>query len=300
MFSYFAYGLGIHSNIEIPELMPAQVPCDVQITIDIKAKIPAEVPSDRHYLKLTHEETIFFDKNIGTFLIHNGCEITAIPLHGVEDSLIRLCIIGTMFAILLYQRGLFVLHGSAVEVDGGAVLFIAPSGWGKSSITAALHARGHHIISDDVVPVSIEKNTMNVFPGFPQLKLYPEVAEILGHDQSKLHLLHPELKKGGLRVTPQEFSQTSLPLKRIYTLAKDTTLGIEPIQCHEAVIHLVRNSIPTRWVQLNSTSHFLQCANIAKNIPFYTLKRSNDLSSLPTLAQMVVEHLGCTTLFMNK
>ena len=299
MFSYFAYGLGIHSNISIPELIPAQVPCDVQINVDINAKIPAEVPSNQHYLKISDEEAIFSDKNIGTFLIHNGCEITAIPQHSVEDSRIRLCIIGTIFAILLYQRGLFVLHGSAVEVDGGAVAFIAPSGWGKSSMTAALHAKGHHIISDDVVPVSIEGNTMNVFPGFPQLKLYPEVAETLGHDKSKLHLLHPDLDKGGLRVTQQEFSQTSLPLKRIYALAKDTTLGIEPIKSQEAVIHLIRNSIPTRWVQPNSTSHFLQCADIAKNIPFYSLKRSNDLSSLPTLAQMVIEHLGCIPVSTN-
>lgn len=299
MFSYFAYGLGIHSNIYIPELMPAQVPCDVRINVDVNLEIPAEVLKDKHYLKITHEEAIFFDKNIGTFIVKNGSEITAIPLHGVEDSRIRLCIIGTIFAILLYQRGLFVLHGSAVEVDGGAVAFIGPSGWGKSSITAALNAKGHHIIGDDVVPVSVEKNTMNVFPGFPQLKLHPQVAETLGHDKSKLHSLHPLLEKGGFRVTQQEFSQTSLPLKRIYALAKDTTIGIEPIQPQEAVIHLVRNSIPTRWFQPNSTSHFLQSSNIAKNIPFYCLKRSNDLSSLPTLARMVEEHLGCIQASVN-
>ncbi|MGB3757359.1 MAG: hypothetical protein WBA07_13445 [Rivularia sp. (in: cyanobacteria)] len=293
MFSYFAYGLGIHSNISIPEFIPAQVPCDVRINVDSKAEIPAEVPSNQHYIKITHEEAIFSNKYVATFVIKNGCEVTAIPVHSVEDSLIRLSIIGTIFAILLYQRGLFVLHGSAVEVDGGAVAFIAPSGWGKSSMTAALHAKGYPLIGDDVVPVSIEGNRMSVFPGFPQLKLYPQVAETLGQDKSKLHLLHPELEKGGFRVTKQEFSQTSLPLKRIYALAKDTTLGIEPIQPQEAVIHLVRNSIPTRWFQPNSTSHFLQCSDIAKNIPFYSLKRSNDLSTLPTLAQMVVEHLSC-------
>ena len=293
MFSYFAYGLGIHSNIAIPELMPAQVPCDVQINIDSNAQIPAEVPNNQHYLKITHEEAILFDKNIGVFILDNGCKITAIPIHNVEDSRVRLYIIGTVLAILLYQRGLFVLHGSAVEVDGGAVAFIGPSGWGKSSITAALNAKGHHIIGDDVVPLSVEKNTMNVFPGFPQLKLHQEVALTLGHDKSRLHSLHPELDKNGFRVAQKEFSQTSLPLKRIYALAKDTAIGIEQIQPQEAVIHLVRNSIPTRWFQPNSISHFLQSSNIAKNIPFYCLKRSNDLSSLPTLAQMVEEHLGC-------
>lgn len=293
MYSYFAYGLGIHSNIAIPEFMPTESQCDVQIKLDKNNPIPIEVSDDYHHLlKITPEEAFLFDRKVGTFIIRNGCEITIYPQVDADDSRIRLYLVGTIMSILLYQRGLFVLHGSAVEYDGGVVAFVGQSGWGKSSIAAALQAKGHRMIGDDVVPISIAEDATTVYPGFPQFKLYPEVASCLGHDESSLLLLHPQVEKKGLRFS-EKFSHTSLPLKRIYVLSPEDTLAIEPLSFQQAVIDLVRHSIPTRWLQQpEGKMHFLQCTKLVKRIPIYRLKRSKDLSTLTTLAQMVVEHLA--------
>ncbi|MBE9005839.1 hypothetical protein IQ259_12460 [Fortiea sp. LEGE XX443] len=288
-FSYFAYGLGIHSDIELPEFVPALTPGDITIRYDRNFSIPAElIGNHKLVMKITPEEAFFFNREFALFVVRNGCEISVTPFKD-DERLISLYIIGNIMSLLLYQRGLFVLHGSAVEVNGSAIAFVGKSGWGKSTIAAALHANGHQIITDDVVAISTETGAFKVFPAYPQLKLFPEVAEVLGHDQSDLLLLHSELNKGGFRVT-KKFSQTAVPLKQIYMLAKGSTLGIEKLRSQESLIELMRNSLPTRWYQTHNKSQFLQCTSVAKNIPIYRLTRSSDLRSLSTLAEMVETH----------
>lgn len=63
---------------------------------------------------------------------------------------------GTIIAFILSMRGECVLHASAVEVDGSAVIFIGASGQGKSTMAAMLCADGGLLITDDVLPVEFE------------------------------------------------------------------------------------------------------------------------------------------------
>jgi hypothetical protein len=290
MFSYFAYGLGIHSEVAIPEFIAAEVPCDVKITIDLTAPYPTESPRDGHFIKIEPAEAFLVNQWVGKFLIRQGREVFISPLEGVNPDNLRLHIIGIVMSFVLYQRGYHVLHGSAVEVEGGAVAFIGESGWGKSSIAAALNAKGHRIIGDDVIPVLINAGTVTVVPGFPQVKIFPEVANFLGHNLDSLILLHPELEKKGLRLT-DGFSQDVVPLKRIYVLSKGQSLAISPLSPQKAMLDLVQHSIPTRWSCPQDAAHFLACAQIMKHIPMFQLQRSDYLPSLPDLAQLVEDHL---------
>jgi hypothetical protein len=250
-----------------------------------------EVADKRLYLKITSEEAIIFLKDVGVFLVRGGREVVVIPAPGVDERLIRLYIVGSVMAVLLYQRGLLVLHASVVDLDGVAVAFLGKSGAGKSSTAAALHARGYNIIADDVAAVNLGTSPANVFPGFPQIKLSPEAAVSLGYDIESLHLLHPREEKRGLSIT-QGFPQAPLPLRRIYVLAEDAALNIEPLRPQEAVIELVRHSRPTTLFHTGGVPHFLQCANLAKELTIYRLKRPRCLSLLPDLAQLIEEHVA--------
>ncbi len=290
MFSYFAYGLGIQSELPLPELVPAQAGDDVVIRLQGDDGIPSEVAGQEWYWRISSDDAVLSLKDVGVFLIREGREITVIPASGAEESLLRLYLVGNIMAILLYQRGLLVLHASAVEVNGHAVAFLGGSGSGKSSMAAALCARGHAIIADDVTAVKVKPNASLVFPGFPQLKLSEEAAAALGYDASSLFLLHPQEEKLGCRVV-ERFSQATRPLERIYVLAQDTPQTIELIRPQEAVIELIRHSYPTRLLQDGGASHFLQCGHLAKQVPFYRITRPLSLPSLPELATQVEEHI---------
>lgn len=296
MFCYFAYGLKIQSNIPIPEFLPADVGTDVMIRVESSGhrdinRLPAEAFDKPMYLKMDEVETTLALKNIGVFFIREGREIVVVPAPDVEISLIRLYLVGSMMAIALYQRGFLVLHASTVEVDGGAVAFLGMSGAGKSSTAAALYAQGHRIIADDVMAVNLDNHPVTVLPGFPQIKLSLEAAGSLGYDEKSLLLLHSQEEKRGCRIT-SNFPTTPLPLRCIYVLADGPDLEVEPLQPQETVIELLPHSIPTRWLQSGGALHFYQCANLAKAVPVYHLRRPRCLSRLPELAKFVEQHLA--------
>ena len=58
MFSYFAYGLGIQSELPIPEFIPAQVECDVTLHFK-KDSTPSDYLSEDEI-----EESWFFDASV--------------------------------------------------------------------------------------------------------------------------------------------------------------------------------------------------------------------------------------------
>jgi len=293
MFSYFAYGLGIHSTLPLPEFLPAETACDVFVRLESGNCVPLEASGKQQYLKITPEEAMLFLRHVGIFRARKGHEIVVIPSPGVAERIIQLYIVEAIMALLLYQRGLLVLHASAVEIDGGGIIFLGESGQGKSSIAAALHARGHGIIADDVTAINVGTDSPIVFPGFPQLKISQEVAATLGYDFESLPLIHPLEDRRACRDICG-FPRTPLPLKGLYSLLLTEGDGpeIAPLRPQELLVELIRHSYGIRSLHQagGSASHFLQCAALAPNVPAYRLNRSNCLSSLPFLARLVEEH----------
>jgi hypothetical protein len=88
-----------------------------------------------------------------------------------------------------------VAHASAISNGREAVLFLAPSGGGKSTIAALMLANGYNILSDDFVPVSLNEPEIYSFPAgmsvkessIPHLKEYfPELSNLSITERSGL------------------------------------------------------------------------------------------------------------------
>jgi hypothetical protein len=291
MYAYFAYGLGIHSNVILPEFLPAEIDCDVAIYVkeDREAPIiPSEKPFDFH---VNLEESTFFISRVGNFIVRHGREIIVNPLPNANTRTIQLYIAEAIMTVLLYQRNMFVLHGSAVEIDGSAITFIGDSGSGKSSIAAALTARGHAILTDDVIAISFDSGAVNVQPGIPQLKLSAETAAALGLNVESLPPVHLQEEKYVYRNTLR-FPRNPPPLKRIYVVdtSNDGDLPrITPIRPQEALVMLVRHSYGARTLQRGrkTESYFFQSAHLARQVPIFSLHRPTLLSQLPDLARFI-------------
>jgi hypothetical protein len=201
---------------------------------------------------------------------------------------IRLFVLGPVLAVLLYQQGRFLLHGSAVAVEGEAVLFLGSAGCGKSTMAATLHARGYGLATDDVAVLRVEEGRPMLFPGFPQLKLWPEALVSLGDDPEKLPRCNPHLEKRA-RSAVREFPSVPLPVKRIYVLDEGNTLEILPLQPQEALAELLHHTYGAMGV--GSTPHFFKCASIVDNVTICSLRRQNSLSQLPNVVQLIEEDL---------
>ena len=239
---------------------------------------------------MSHDETVLSIVGVGTFLIRDGCEIIIFPALQADLRRIRRYIIGTAIAILLYQRGNLVLHASSLNINGQAVAFLGFSGTGKSSIAAALHTRGYGVLADDVSVIKLIDEKPVVIPGFPQIKLSLESAEAIGCDIDASMLLDNVDDKYGYRLN-HGFTNTPLPLQRIYVLEENLSAGIELLSQQTAAIKFISLSIPTLWTQLKDPNHFKQCINLAKFVPTYTLKRNSTIQTLPKFAELVDGHI---------
>ena len=290
MYSYFAFGLGIHSDLLLPEFTAAQIEGDIFIRLKSTDFRPQSNKVSQPYFEMSQERTVLSLEGVGAFLIRDGREIVIIPAPDADIRRIRRYIVGTAMAILLYQRGYLVLHASSVNIDDQAVAFLGFSGSGKSSVAAALYTRGYGVLADDVSVVEVIDGQPVVLPGFPQLKLSLESAEAIGCDVDVSMLLDDVVEKYGYRLV-NGFTETPLPLGRIYVLEENPQAEIELLSQQTAVIKLISLSIPTLWTQLKDPNHFLQCVNLAKTVPTYSLKRNSKVQTLPKFAEFVDGHI---------
>lgn len=87
-----------------------------------------------------------------------------------------------VLAFLLRQRGVLVLHASAVDVGGRGVVVCGPAGAGKSSVAAALVAGGAALLSDDVVGLTLTGEQWWAQRGTPSLRLWDDGAAVFAAD----------------------------------------------------------------------------------------------------------------------
>ncbi len=161
-------------------------------------------------------------------------------------------------AVALYQRGLLLLHASAVALSNsngswGAVGFLGNSGEGKSTMAATLHARGHLLMTDDFLAVPTLTSRGNfplVAPGVGQLNLWPETLEALCNFQSFTHnstneSAYPQLwAHEDKRVwrTEERFANQSVPLRRLYILETNDVVACQKLSTAQALKHLMQHS----------------------------------------------------------
>ena len=292
---YVAYGLGIRSALPLPEVVRSEVAADVEVRLDAVDEAPTMVTPSGHRRHATEGRIGLFEEGVGTFLIVDGREIVVDPAPAVDERVLRLFILGPALAVLLHQRGWLVLHGSAVAIQGRAVACLGAPGWGKSTLAAALHRRGHAVVADDVTVVRLDQGSVAVVPGFPQLKLWPDAARRLGAAVESLPRLHPRLDKRGLSVS-EGFPIQALPLGRVYVLCRDNWLGIEPLRATEALQELVRHSYCAQLLPFTGlASHFHQCASLVTRLGVSRLHFPSSLDGLADLAETVERDVGWHT-----
>jgi hypothetical protein len=294
MYKYLAYGLGIHSHLVLPELLEADTDCDITVTVKNSSLGYVEPSEPREYLQVSPQETIVAMRGVGIFHIINGKEVIVTPAPNADKRLMQLCLAGSAMGISLYQRGFsLLLHASAVAVDDQVICFLGHSGAGKSSAAAAMLARGHQIVSDDIVPVVLT-SPIQVVPGYPQMKMSPEVATTCGYDLESLIYLHPLLGEYAYR-REQDFVGTPQRLHSLYVLVDSDELAIEEVGAQAAILELITNSYGIRSLQqaINRERHLSACVEVLQSVPIYRLKRPR---SLPLLSEVggYVEDYVCS------
>lgn len=283
---YAAYCLGIRSSLALPELTPVPDGSDVVIRAGAVEGVPPDGPPTRVLHRSTADETRLFLDGVGKLLVRAGEEIVVDAAPGIAPGTLRAFLLGPGVATLLAQRGLFVLHASAVEVGAGAVAFVGGSGWGKSTTAAALHARGHALVADDVLALDLGSDTVRALPGFPQLKLWGETAAHLGAPADGWMQYNPALDKG-FQAAGRVIA-SPLPLDAVYVLDDGDDVAFEPLSCGQAVIELVRHSWAAGILRATAPRrHFESCSSVAERVPLVRVCRPQVLERLADVVDAI-------------
>jgi hypothetical protein len=291
MFSYVAYGLSIHSALPLPELLAGGAAADVTIRPG-RVALPPQASPDKSSYVAAPEEIYLYWPRVGSFQIREGREIVVDAARGAAAGLVRLNLLGVGLAVLLHQRGQLVLHGSAVAIGAGAAVFLGASGAGKSTTAAALVARGHRLLSDDVVALTQAPEQPWVQPAFPQIKLWPEAAQALGKHPAALDELHPLIEKRADRPV-DDFGREPTVLLRIYVLDHEERQAVLPLRASAGLAELVRHSYCAGLLGYGGAGgHFQQCAALVRQVRVQRLVRPRDLGALASLAELVEQDLS--------
>lgn len=289
MKSYRAYGLKIDSEIELPELPVSESGGDVVVRRAPHQLIPPEFFASPAYFHIEPKEAILSFKQIGFFRIAGGSEIVVTPEPGADERLLQILVEGHCLAVLLYQRGLLVLHGSVAAIQGHAVALIGPQGAGKSAVAAALESRGHVLLSDDIGAIEQQDDDPKVLPGYPMLRITPELAEALGGNREPLVAYLP-----GEDVYSRKFShplpEEPVALRRIYLLSESGSAGVEHVPAQQAVVEIVRHSYPTRLAQPGGVHHFSGCVSLIRAIGLYSIQAPRNPDEVSKIAEMIEHH----------
>jgi hypothetical protein len=291
---YSAYGINIASEIPIPELKEKEKGA---IHVNIKrGKIkPPSLPSEKYSSKVTKRENSFscYIKDIGGIKVCGGEKIIVSPEDGAEKKGFRFLVSGIALGFLLHLRGFVTLHASAVAIQDRAVAFVGRTGMGKSTTAAALHSRGHSIVTDDLLVLDTAGDSVQVYPGFPHLKLTSEsITKSVNEDPDRIPKIDPEGPKHSF-AAEKHFPNGSLPLRCIYVLDyqedESSAPFSEAIEGKDACIELVRNSYVARLLPEEAVSpeHLKRSADIAQAVPVRRLYRKKALSDLSTLAAFI-------------
>ena len=124
-------------------------------------------------LRLTYDDTGSFDLEAG------GARIAWYPGAAAALEAARLDVLGRVLPVALHEAGMLCLHGSAVEIHGSAVAFVAPKFHGKSTLARAVATAGGRVMSDDVVAVDPGPLPL-VRPGVASVRLWRDAAEHVG------------------------------------------------------------------------------------------------------------------------
>lgn len=322
---YYAYGLTFASDFLLPEL-PAIPPAQASkadttpdVVIELGAALSLEFVKNaaaegaplENSLRFSAQSARLLYSGVGRFTVSEGRHVLVEPLEGRGPSTLRLPLLGAVLALLLEQRGLFVLHAGAVDMGGFAAAFLGDKGQGKSTLNAALARAGYPLFSDDVVALSWPDASELKFPltlcGFAQIKLVPDaVRAVLDAEPADWPAVAPELAEVDKRSFSAPLAAHPLPLRHLFILSSldEEDEGAEEVRLRaltpqDALLHLMPHTFAARFGEFylkdeRRKTHFMQCARVVRECQVWELARRRDLALLPSTLESIARAVGAS------
>lgn len=241
--------------------------------------------ANEFYLEVDNIAKYYIDARSNTIFIEKHPNL-------IDSNTINTWLYGSVFAYLLQYHGYLVLHGSAVMVNGHAVIFSGDSGAGKSTLATKFVARGYNLLTDDVVAITYNKNhELVMVPGHSKVKLWLNALEHFGKSQKDLKQVFNKIEKYEVPIVLHQ--TTAIKIKEFYELNHSDMINevsLKKITGIEKINLLISNTY--RYSMLNALenglkTHLQQISELAKTINTYKIIRPAHQYLLDELADLI-------------
>lgn len=227
---YRIYGMNVKSSLPLPALHSC-ADADITIAQEPVPSVLSERFAPNTRLQFDGDRVLFKQPLFGHFLLEKRGKITLDCPPELNESHIITASLGSGLGMMLHLRGNIPLHGIAIATNKGAILVLADSGYGKSTLATSLLQANMHIFGDDIVALHRDHyGVLNVHPSHRRFKLSPTQLGAMDIDTTHLSNTAPGINKFGWDIPTRLFAQQPLPIvKCIY-------LQSERLNCPHAKI----------------------------------------------------------------
>lgn len=301
MYTYWAYGLKVGSQIPFPELFPIteEGPMDVDIVF---GEIPIIEKTDAGFHSADYDITPdvyrITIKDVASYHVSEGKHIIISADGKADQDSIRLFCLSNAFAAALQQRKMIPLHCAAILDKGELVLVFGASGAGKSTTMASLLQKGYKPFSDDVcVPLfHVDSNEIRLFSSYPMMKYWKETLDLTGYSLKADRKIRPDMEKYGIYYH-KDFIIQSIKPKLIILLEKDDKIEtpiIEPIAGVKLFQLLEANAYRGEYLGFSDLKkeHFMLFTQLANQAHCFVLKRPASGNFVQEVAGKIINLLN--------
>jgi hypothetical protein len=237
------------------------------------------------------------------FLISaDGLDISGRPLERGSWDMFPASLMGQAVSYSLIKLGIEPLHATVVVLDEGAVALLGDSGYGKSTLAAALVSAGGRVLTDDLLVVQRRDDRYLAYAGPPRLKLFPDSAELLTLPRSGRERMSPLTSKMVVPLSGASAWEAATPLSVIYLLPSPESerpaagVSFETRSSAQGALDLIANTINTDVIHADRlTAQFRFATDLAHAVPVRSLQFPRGLQYLPEVVSAIrTDLLTCT------
>ncbi len=294
---YKAFGLVFHSELDLPELQEGKngEKADVYIRYGKVPELLQEAKHEGIYFQAAPGKLLFKMKQVAKYLVKEGREIIIENEPGADLLDVRVFIYSTILGALLQQRKLLILHGSAVEVNGKAIIFGGVSGMGKSTLAAYFVNKKHQLVTDDIALV--KQNEMKeciIHTSYPFLKLWEDTIDYFSLDKEKINLMRNKLGKYYVPFSKGENS--TFPVHSFYEIRIRNIPGLEimPLSGFEKFAAIKSNMYRFHFIKGFELmqENFIQVNDLVNKIKIYRIYRPEQGFHLEEMYHLILQNSG--------
>lgn len=290
---YKAFGLSIASDFLLPPLTAYPQPTAATDLIIKRGQLPQRpsFASSKAYRAGINAQFVQTESNdlwldwppLISFMAVNGNELI-VETTQTDDHVISLFTLSEALGLILFQKGYFLLHGSAIRIGDAGVIFIGEPGAGKSTTVAAFAGKGYSVISDDMVCIKPSvTGDHQLIPAFSQIKIWESSVKGLQLHQETMTPVREGVDKFSWHESIL-FEEEAVPLKQIFVLLppNEPGSGDAPIPSSQVPVELLHHfPLPDTLLTGEALKdYFKKSVAIARTTPLFRMSRPADFTTL--------------------